>query len=145
MVYYCEVCQRQVEWERPSNPDRAPNSRSEQEQRLPEAIVLPECSGSPHEDLEFFINICYHEFKAGRVPNKQWMLKAHDQLKGAALTFMNWYGKFVTTWDQFAACLNNKFAGEDVLIALCKEYCMHKRQKQEETEIFVRRKVQMYS
>ncbi|KAJ8896276.1 hypothetical protein PR048_001620 [Dryococelus australis] len=49
---------------------------SKQEQRIPEAIVLPKFSGRAHEKPMFFINTCEYEFKSGRVPNKQCLLKA---------------------------------------------------------------------
>ncbi|KAJ8887729.1 hypothetical protein PR048_013947 [Dryococelus australis] len=94
---------------------------TKQEQRIAEAIVLPKFLGRPYKDPEFFfINTCEHKFKAGGILNKRWVLKAHDQLKGITLTWGNWYGEFTTH-------LNNK------------------NSEQEDAEIFIRRKVEMYS
>ncbi|KAJ8877010.1 hypothetical protein PR048_021462 [Dryococelus australis] len=51
---------------------------------------------------------------------------ACDQLKGTALTWWDWYSEFVTTWDQFAARPNNKFARKVVLITLRTEFYTQK-------------------
>ncbi|KAJ8894516.1 hypothetical protein PR048_007171 [Dryococelus australis] len=101
------------------------DNQPEQEQRIPEAIVLPELSGRPHEDPKFFVNTCAHEFKAG---------EACDQLKDAALTWWSRCGEFVMTWNQFTAHLNSKFTMEDVLTTLCIEFYTQKQRKQEEAE-----------
>ncbi|KAK7592997.1 hypothetical protein V9T40_007749 [Parthenolecanium corni] len=118
--------------------------RNQSGSSAPKTRRLPTFSGELIEDPERFLLACETAFIESRADAQDWPWLGAEQLKGAAASYWQPYSVMYPTWRLFCEKILMKFNSKAILAKASVEFYSQYQQDQEDPEVFLTRKNQLY-